>query len=165
MPKASANYPIIISLILNNIQVDRTMDEVVKDLGGLDIMVISKSMGNGQLPTSSCVADVVDHDLDAGISQVAGVLDTTDTLWSDVLDTNLTGAMFCARAAGRIFREQLSGSLITTSSISAHIVNRPQIATAYNASKAALGHLTKSLAVEFAAFGARANSMSPSWLI
>lgn len=69
---------------------------------------------------------------------------------------NLDGAFFTAQAAARIFKSQGSGNIIFTASVSAILVNVPQKQAAYNASKAGVVHLAKSLAVEWVDF-ARVN--------
>ena len=66
------------------------------------------------------------------------------------------------RKAGQIFKKKGSGSFIITASMSAHINNVPNYQTAYNSAKAAVMHMAKGLAVEFAGF-ARVNSVSPGY--
>ncbi|MDR0361482.1 MAG: SDR family oxidoreductase, partial [Planctomycetota bacterium] len=61
-------------------------------------------------------------------------------------------------------KKQGRGSIINTASMSAHIVNVPQRQCSYNTSKAAVMHLTKSLAVEWARYGIRVNSISPGYM-
>ena len=74
--------------------------------------------------------------------------DFTVEQWSEVVDTNLTGAFLCARAAFRVMREQepQGGRIINNGSVSAH-APRPD-AVAYNASKHAITGLTKSISLE-----------------
>jgi NAD(P)-dependent dehydrogenase (short-subunit alcohol dehydrogenase family) len=84
--------------------------------------------------------------------------------WNKVININLTGAFLCAQAAGRVMIKQGGGSIVTTASMSAHIVNVPQPQCSYNASKAGLIQLTRSLAVEWALKKVRVNSISPGYI-
>jgi len=90
-------------------------------------------------------------------------LEYTEESWAKNNSVNLDGVMWTAQAAGKIFKQQGSGSLVITASVSAILVNIPQTQAAYNSSKAAVVHLAKSLAVEWAAF-ARVNCISPGFL-
>jgi NAD(P)-dependent dehydrogenase (short-subunit alcohol dehydrogenase family) len=84
--------------------------------------------------------------------------------WKKVLDVNLTGIFLTARAAGRVMIKNRKGCIINTASMSGHIVNVPQPQCAYNASKAGVILLTKSLAVEWAPYNVRVNSISPGYI-
>ncbi len=97
----------------------------------------------------------------AGISIWQAAEDMPYDDWLRVLDINLNGVFLCAQAAGRVMLEQGSGSIINIASMSGSIVNTPQRQSNYNASKAAVVHLTRSLAVEWAKRGVRVNSISP----
>lgn len=72
------------------------------------------------------------------------------------------GVVHCAKYAGALFKSQKSGNLIITSSMSAHIVNIPTDQPVYNATKAFVTHLGKSLAREWRDF-ARVNIVSPGF--
>ena len=65
---------------------------------------------------------------------------------------------------GKKLENYTSGSFVATASMSGLIVNIPQLQAAYNGAKAAVIHLCKSLAVEWAQY-ARANSISPGYII
>lgn len=88
--------------------------------------------------------------------------DSTPENWKRVFDVNVHGTFYCAKYCGNIFKKRGKGSFIMTASMSAHIVNVPNYQSCYNASKAAVLHLSKSLAVEFAGF-ARVNTVSPGY--
>ena len=101
----------------------------------------------------------------AGICMHQSTLEATIEEFRQVVDVNLTGEFIMARAVGRVMIERgIKGSIINMASMSGTIVNIPQWQCSYNASKAAVIHMTKSLAVEWADYGIRVNSLSPGYI-
>lgn len=88
----------------------------------------------------------------------------SDAVWNKVIDVNLNGVFWCCRAFGKHMLERGAGSIVNVGSMSGFIVNRPQEQANYNASKAAVHHLTKSLAAEWGARGVRVNSVAPTYI-
>lgn len=101
----------------------------------------------------------------AGICLHQRTLEATVDEFRKVIDVNLTGEFIVARAAGKIMIERgIHGSIINMASMSGSIVNIPQWQCSYNASKAAVIHLTRSLAAEWAPYQIRVNSISPGYI-
>ncbi len=100
----------------------------------------------------------------AGICINAPADEMTYGQFKKVIDVNLNGVFLTSQAAARVMLKQGRGSIINTASMSGHIVNVPQPQCAYNASKAGVIMLTKSMAVEFAKTGVRVNSISPGYI-
>ena len=101
----------------------------------------------------------------------AGVCIHKDTLsaslaeWNEVINVNLTGVYIVARTTGKVMIENgIHGNIINMASMSGNIVNIPQWQASYNASKAGVIHLTRSLAVEWADAHIRVNSLSPGYI-
>jgi NAD(P)-dependent dehydrogenase (short-subunit alcohol dehydrogenase family) len=90
--------------------------------------------------------------------------DMEDERWLNVLDVNLNGTFWCARAFGRHMLQAGRGAVVNIGSMSGLIVNRPQGQSHYNASKAAVHQLTKSLAAEWAPRGVRVNAVAPTYI-
>ncbi|SPM26771.1 SDR family oxidoreductase [Mycobacterium terramassiliense] len=124
-------------------QVDAMVDRVTAELGGIDIAVCN-----------------------AGIITVTPMLDMPPEEFQRIQDTNVTGVFLTAQAAARaMVARGRGGVIITTASMSGHIINIPQQVGHYCASKAAVIHLTKAMAVEFAPHQIRVNSVSPGYIL
>ncbi|OHV82835.1 SDR family NAD(P)-dependent oxidoreductase [Rhizobium sp. LCM 4573] len=100
----------------------------------------------------------------AGIARLHSALDVSDEEWRLVMDVNVNGTFWAARAFGRHMVEQRQGSIVNLGSMSGLIINRPQFAASYMASKGAVHMLTKALAVEWVDSGVRVNAVAPGYV-
>ena len=102
----------------------------------------------------------------AGVTIWSDSADTTAAEWRKVIDINLTGTFLSCQAFGRAaIAGGAGGSIINVSSMSAFVVNVPQHQASYNASKAAVDQLTRSLAVEWISHGIRVNAVAPGYFL
>jgi NAD(P)-dependent dehydrogenase (short-subunit alcohol dehydrogenase family) len=82
-----------------------------------------------------------------------------------LIDINLNGAFTMAQAVGKsMIAANKTGSIVLVASMSGSIVNYPQEQSCYNASKAGVIQLSKSLAAEWAKYGIRVNTISPGYM-
>jgi NAD(P)-dependent dehydrogenase (short-subunit alcohol dehydrogenase family) len=99
----------------------------------------------------------------AGIANAAPAEDMDLAQWQRVIDINLTGVFLSCQAEARAMLPRHEGSIVNIASMSGVIVNRGLLQAHYNASKAAVIHLSKSLAMEWCRRGIRVNSISPGY--
>lgn len=98
----------------------------------------------------------------AGVSGTKPALDITAADWDAVLDTNLKGAFLVAQAAAKRMKGTGGGSIVNIASILGHRVAGSL--ASYAASKAGVVRLTEALALEWARFGIRVNSLCPGYI-
>ena len=84
--------------------------------------------------------------------------------WQKVIDININSMFYICKEFGKIFIKQKKGNIVNIGSNSGLIVDRPQPQASYNASKAAVHQLTKSLACEWAKFNIRVNAIAPGYV-
>jgi NAD(P)-dependent dehydrogenase (short-subunit alcohol dehydrogenase family) len=100
----------------------------------------------------------------AGIGFHADALTLDDADWRRIFDINLDAVWMASQIVGRQMVARKAGSIINNGSIPGLIVNRPQWHSPYGISKAAVHHLTKSLAAEWASKGVRVNAIAPGYV-
>ena len=101
----------------------------------------------------------------AGIANAAPAEEMSRAQWQKVIDVNLTGLFLSCQAEGRRMLAHGKGSIVNIASMSGTIVNRGLTQVHYNASKAGVVHLSKSLAMEWVGRGIRVNVISPGYTL
>lgn len=126
--------------VRDSTQIDEAIEATVETLGSVDILCAN-----------------------AGIWAPAEVVDTSDELWHDVIETNLSGVFYAIRAAGRRMREQGGGGrMVATSSMCGR--QATQNLGAYCASKWGVIGLVKTAAVELGPFEITVNAICPTFV-
>jgi NAD(P)-dependent dehydrogenase (short-subunit alcohol dehydrogenase family) len=128
--------------VTNSARVDAAAAQVLNEKGRVDILVCNAGIARSETPAE----------------------DLTDEHWLNVLDVNLNGLFWCCRAFGKPMLKAGRGAIVNIGSMSGYIVNKPQPQAQYNASKAGVHHLTRSLAAEWARRGVRVNAVAPTYI-
>jgi len=128
--------------VTSSAQVDEVAAKVLGDHGRIDILVNNAGVAKSDVPAE----------------------ETSDDHWRFHMDVNVDGLFWCCRAFGRQMLDQGNGAIVNIGSMSGLIVNKPQPQSFYNASKAAVHQLTRSLAAEWAARGVRVNAVAPTYI-
>ena len=128
--------------VTDSARVAEVADQLVARYGKVDILVNNAGIARSETPAET----------------------VTDEHWLNVIDVNLNGTFWCCRAFGKHMLAAKSGAIVNIGSMSGFIVNKPQEQSYYNASKAAVHHLTRSLAAEWGARGVRVNAVAPTYI-
>ncbi|HEV2041069.1 MAG TPA: SDR family oxidoreductase, partial [Casimicrobiaceae bacterium] len=127
--------------VSKSVDVDRMMDKVVAEFGGLDILVNNAGI-QVQCPSDQMSEADYDH----------------------VMSVNLKGAWLCARAALRHFLSRNQGGIILNTSSVHQLIPKPSYLS-YSLSKGAMQNLTRTLALEYAERGIRVNAVAPGAIL
>lgn len=127
--------------ITDESSIGQVKEMVLKDFGTIDVLV-------------NCAA----------INHHTSIEQCTIEDFEKILNVNVAGTFAVIKGIGQIMKERKTGSIINIASHSGTIVNTPQLQAAYNTSKAAMIHLTRCVASEWAPYNVRCNSVSPGYM-
>jgi len=99
----------------------------------------------------------------AGIADAAPAEEMSRAQWQRVVDVDYTGVFLSCQAEARVMLPRGRGAIVNIASMSGSIVNRGLLQAHYNSAKAAVVHLSRSLAMEWAPRGIRVNAISPGY--
>ncbi len=128
-----------------------------------DVQRVADELNDGTAQDGFGTVDILFANAGIAWPDTAGE-DMTDEAWSKMIDVNLNGVFWCCRSFGKFMLGRGRGSIVTTGSMSGLISNRPQRQVHYNAAKAAVHHMTRSLAGEWAGRGVRVNAVAPGYI-
>jgi NAD(P)-dependent dehydrogenase (short-subunit alcohol dehydrogenase family) len=160
------------TVVVAELLTDR-IETSVAELKKIGINAIGKALDVTKSADVASVADSVSREFgridilvnNAGVAKSnIRAEDTSDSHWRFHMDVNLDGLFWCCREFGRKMLAQGKGAIVNIGSMSGCIVNKPQPQCFYNASKAAVHHLTRSLAAEWGERGVRVNAVAPTYI-
>lgn len=117
-------------------EVENAVEGIIKETGKIDILVNN-----------------------AGMNIRTPALEVTDEEWNQIVETNLHSAFRMSQTAAKQMKKQGCGKIINISSVAGHVVLRTGVV--YAATKAGLIQMTKTLALEWAAYGIQVNAIGP----
>ena len=159
-----------ISVVIADIRLEaaeRTAREIAEETGaeliGVAVDVTDSPSVAGLVSATVDRFGRVDHLVNcAGMSLNGASIEHSDESWKKVVDLNLSGTFYVCRAfAGELFSSH--GTIVNISSIAAFSATRPEVHVGYDATKAAIAALTRTLAVEWAPEGVRVNAVAPGY--
>ncbi len=152
------------------VEVAETVAEEIRALGR-DSVAVQVDVSNAS-DVEAMVASAVDRFgqvniliNNAGIGQSVWALNMPEEDFDLMMNVHVKGTFLCSqKVAQEMVKQETGGSIVNISSMSAIIANRPQGQAHYNTAKAAISHLTKSLAVEWTRFNIRVNAIAPGYV-
>jgi NAD(P)-dependent dehydrogenase (short-subunit alcohol dehydrogenase family) len=154
------------------VRTESSADDLVVEIEKLGVRALAVTADVTDAEHVATAVNVITEELgpvdilvnNAGVGLHRPALELTSAEWKHIIDVNIDGVWNCAQAFGRKMVERRSGAIVNIGSISGVIVNRPQWQPGYNASKAAVHQLTKSLAAEWGPYGVRVNALAPGYV-